>query len=99
MRKHKHTTTSKYHLCCSNGKVQLPLLKEPPSLLQHLLFDQNYDDSKHFQHNIRLYNIMFAFTSPEMKLDPHIYKSRGPQIIRFQGELCHRIESLLPIPK
>ena len=42
---------------------------------------------------------MFAFTSPEMKLDPHIYKSRGPQIIRFQGELCHRIESLLPIPK
>ena len=41
---------------------------------------------------------MFAFTSAGIKLDKSINQSRGPSIIRIQGQLCHRICSLLPMP-
>jgi hypothetical protein len=40
---------------------------------------------------------MFAFTSPVMQLDSHIKKGRGPPTIRIQGQICHRIGSMLPV--
>ena len=49
MDKHKHAENPKYKLCCGNGKVELPFLKYPPSLLSHFLFDQDSKDSKNFQ--------------------------------------------------
>jgi len=36
------------------GKVQLPLLKTPPKLLQELLFNNDSYDSKKFQQHIRM---------------------------------------------
>jgi hypothetical protein len=41
---------------------------------------------------------MFAFTSPGMKVDDRFNKGRGPPTIRIQGQPCHRIGSLLPLP-
>jgi len=98
MLKHRHGTNPKFRLCCGNGKVQLPLLQTPPSLLQYLLFDNHSIDSRKFQQNIRIYNMMFAFTSPGAKLDNSINDGRGPPTIRIQGQPYHRIESLLPMP-
>jgi hypothetical protein len=43
------TTTPHFQLCCNNGKVQLPLLREPPQILSQLLFDQNSVESKNFK--------------------------------------------------
>jgi len=34
MEKHKHQSNPKFQLCCGNGKVQLPLFKEPLTVLQ-----------------------------------------------------------------
>lgn len=96
--KQRNSHSPKYELCCGNGRVQLPLLCTPPPLLQHLLFDLDSADSKHFQRNIRLYNMMFAFTSPGAKLDRSINDGRGPPNIRIQGQPCHRIGSMLPMP-
>lgn len=47
-----------FNLCCMQGQVQLPLLKEPPSELKRLM---EGDDklSKHFQKNMRPYNMVF----------------------------------------
>ena len=42
---------------------------------------------------------MFAFTSAGIKLDKSINDSRGPPTIRIQGQPCHRIGSLLPMPE
>ena len=42
--------------------------------------------------------MMFAFTSSGIKLDKSINESRGPPTIRIQGQPCHRIGSLLPMP-
>ncbi|KAF1893116.1 hypothetical protein Lal_00015547 [Lupinus albus] len=99
-RKHKHRNTSmpKYELCCGDGKVQIPLLKTPPPILQHLLFDMHSTNSVNYQNNIRLYNMMFAFTSAGAKFDRSINNGRGPPTIRIQGQPCHRIGSMLPMP-
>lgn len=94
--KYRHAAMPKYHLCCGNGKIGLPLLRQPPTYLHHLLFDNDSADSKNFQQNIRLYNMMFSFTSPGAKLDHSINNGRGPPCIRIQGQTCHRIGSLLP---
>jgi hypothetical protein len=96
--KGKDTTNPKFQMCCNNGKVQLPLLKQPPEVLRQLLFDQTSVESKKFQQNTRIYNSMFSFTSPGMKIDNTFNKGRGPPTIRIQGQTCHRMGSLLPLP-
>lgn len=92
----RHSPFPKFSLCCGKGKIQLPFLKEPPTLLQHLLLAKNAADAKNFQQHIRMYNMMFAFTSPGAKLDRSLNNGRGPPTIRIQGQSCHRIGSLLP---
>jgi hypothetical protein len=92
----KETTSPKFQMCCGHGKVQLPLLKQPPQILGKLLFDTKSKESKLFQQNIRMYNSMFAFTSPGMKFDKNFKGTRGPPVLRLQGQPCHRIGSMLP---
>ncbi|XP_058722666.1 uncharacterized protein LOC131594520 [Vicia villosa] len=96
MHKSSHAANPKFMLCCGNGKVELPLLEEPPEILAKLLFDHDNLDSRKFQQQIRVYNMMFAFTSPGAKLDNRFNNGRGPPTLRVQGKTCHRIGSLLP---
>jgi hypothetical protein len=98
MDKFRHSANPKFTMCCGKGKVQLPLLKQPPKVLQDLLFQNDSTESKKFQQKIRMYNMMFAFTSPGAKLDNRFNNGRGPPNIRLQGQSCHRIGSLLPVP-
>jgi hypothetical protein len=62
-------TVPKFQLCCGSGKVQLPLLEQPPQYLHHLLHDHQSRDIKNYQANTRTYNAMFSFTSPDMNMD------------------------------
>jgi len=96
--KHKNSSNPRFNLCCGDGKVELPLPQNSPNHLQQLLFDHNVADSKNYRQHIRTYNMMFAFTSARIKLDKSINDSRGPSTIRIQGQPCHRIGSLLPMP-
>ncbi|GAU50219.1 hypothetical protein TSUD_408980 [Trifolium subterraneum] len=92
----RHTTIPEFQLCCHGGKSELPLLQEPPQLLQHLLFNRFSSDSKNYQAHTRIYNSMFAFTSPGMQLNDQHLRGKGPPTLRIQGQVCHRIGSLLP---
>ena len=38
--KHAHSANPKFHLCCGNGKVQLPLLKDPPIVYRSYYLNQ-----------------------------------------------------------
>lgn len=97
MHKYRHKPNPKFHLWGGDGKVQLLFLKTPPHVLQHLLFDNKFDDNKNFQQHIQTYNMMFAFTSPRVKLDRLINNGRGPLNVHIQGQACHQIGSLLPM--
>ncbi|XP_012853624.1 PREDICTED: uncharacterized protein LOC105973150 [Erythranthe guttata] len=50
--RHYETESPKFSLCCMNGKVQLPKLKDPPTILSSLLFSRDRR-SRNFQDNIR----------------------------------------------
>jgi len=41
---------------------------------------------------------MFAFTFVGIMLDKSINQSRWPPTVRIQGQPCHQIGSLLPMP-
>ena len=43
--------------------------------------------------------MMFAFTSAGIKFKKSINHSRGPPTIRIQGQPCHIIGSMLPMPR
>ncbi|XP_058783209.1 uncharacterized protein LOC131657875 [Vicia villosa] len=94
--KSRHTTVPKFPKCCRSGKVVLPLLTNPPPLLQHLLHSGTSSESKNYQSNLRIYNAMFSFTSPEMKFDKTVADGRGPPTLRLHGQTCHRIGTLIP---
>ena len=96
--KDKQTKNPRFALCCGDGKIQLPLLQHAPQPLRQLLFDTNGSQAKNFQQNIRSYNLMFAFTSPSVKVDITYNTGRGPSTFRIHDQRNHLIGSLLPMP-
>ncbi|RZB91694.1 hypothetical protein D0Y65_023895, partial [Glycine soja] len=96
--KDKQTRNLMFTLCCGDGKIQLPILHDAPQPLRQLLFDTRDSQAKKFQQNIRLYNLMFAFTSPGVKVDTSYNTGRGPPTLRIHGQSHHLIGSLLPMP-
>lgn len=95
--KKRRPSQPKFSLCCMHGKVELPLLKDPPPTLSKLL-DNTDAKSRHFIENIRAFNMMFSFTSLGGKVDSSINQGRGPYVFRLHGQNYHRIGSLLPQP-
>ena len=85
-----------FGLCCQQGKVRLPPLKEPPAFLKKLLRKGNGRRSKNYLKNIRLYNSMFAFTSMGEKVDKEINNRSGPYVFKMNGQNYHRIGTLQP---
>ncbi|THH29066.1 hypothetical protein EUX98_g5120 [Antrodiella citrinella] len=85
----------RFGMCCNSGKVDLPLLPDPPQALKDLLDGRN-EQSKDFREQIRQYNAALAFTSLGVQIDRSVLDGHGPYVFRIHGELCHRIGSLLP---
>lgn len=82
-------------MCCSNGKVKLNPIVAPPEPLSSLM-SNNTTESKHFLNNIRKYNSSFQMTSfGATKIEND---RRYLPTFRIQGQIYHRIGSLLPMP-
>ncbi|WOG82414.1 hypothetical protein DCAR_0101578 [Daucus carota subsp. sativus] len=80
-----------------HAKVKLPLLKDPPLYLKTLL--QNKDSKgRHFVKHIRMFNMMFSFTSMGGKVDFSINRGGAPWVFRLYGQNYHRIGTLCPQP-
>ncbi|XP_012828012.1 PREDICTED: uncharacterized protein LOC105949272 [Erythranthe guttata] len=54
------------------------------------------EQSKHFQDNIRSYNMMFAFTSLGGKVQTSINTGAGPYTFLLKGQNYHLLGSMLP---
>ncbi|XP_071698893.1 uncharacterized protein [Rutidosis leptorrhynchoides] len=93
--KPKKTSSPVFSMCCQNGKVLLPKLKDPPPLLKRLL-DYTDPATFKFREQIRIYNNMFSFTSFGARIDHSFNRGRGPYTFRISGQTYHRIGSLLP---
>ena len=83
-------------ICCCKGKVVLAPMTPLPTEL-HQLFIRRDVFAQDFRKNIRAYNSAFAFTSLGVKLDHNLASSRdGVYTFCIQGEMYHRIGSILP---
>ncbi|UYV76675.1 hypothetical protein LAZ67_14001698 [Cordylochernes scorpioides] len=80
-------------MCCSNGKVRLPLIDLPPEPLRSLLSGEN-SDSVNFLRNIRKYNSCFQM--PSFGAENQTHSVTFPTTFSIQGQVYHRIGSLMP---
>lgn len=94
-RKKKSKKDPLFSLCCGQGQVELPLLKDSPLIIKKLLLG-NDDMSKYYQENIRSINMLFAFTSLGGKVDRSMPKGHGPQPFQLHGENMHLMGSMKP---
>ena len=92
----KHCKARKFQtetpgMCCSGGKVKLPLIQTPPEPLLSLM-DGKSTRSKTFLKYIRPYNSVFEMTSfgSENLIKGH------QTTFKVQGQIYHRIGSLFP---
>ena len=95
--KSKTPTKSKFSLSYSEGRVELPLLKEPPPFLGSLLNINSDQRSINLQLQIRIYNSLFVFTSLGGNVDRSVNNGSSPYEFRVNGQTHHRIGSLLPV--
>ncbi|XP_065835787.1 uncharacterized protein [Oscarella lobularis] len=79
-------------MCCAKGKVDVPLLGNPPEPLRALL-TENTSLAKEFRENIRKYNSCFVMTS----FQAHTLVEPGfMPTFKVQGQIYHNIGPLTP---
>ena len=83
-------------MCCSNGKVNLPPLAEPPEPLLTYVAGATRE-SKHFLEHIRKYNSCFQMTS--FGATNIVRYGNFMPTFKVQGQVYHQIGSLLPVPE
>ncbi|KAF8084736.1 hypothetical protein N665_0704s0001 [Sinapis alba] len=74
--KRKNSCNPSFTLCCGQDQVQLPILKDQPTALKRLM-EEDDAQSKHFQRNMRPYNMVFSFTSLGGKVERCNYHLMG----------------------
>ena len=87
--------TATFSLCCSDGNVKIPPIKDPPQLLQTLLTGKTHRD-RNFCQNIRAYNSSLAFAALGLIGQEYQFRTAGPYCYCINGQLYHTISQLQP---
>ena len=83
-----------FNFCCTNGKVSVSAIPDPPTAVLDL-FTANTAQGKEFRKHSRSYNISVAYSSAQVH---QVQPSSGISYFTIQGEIVHRIPSgLLPV--
>ncbi|XP_056855451.1 uncharacterized protein LOC108858001, partial [Raphanus sativus] len=84
-----------FSICCGQGQVTLPMLRESPLVIKKLLYGKDAK-SRYYQNNLRSLNMLFSFTSLGGKVDRSIPNGVGPKTFTMQGENYHLMGSMKP---
>uniref|UniRef100_A0A0D3D3Z8 Helitron helicase-like domain-containing protein n=1 Tax=Brassica oleracea var. oleracea TaxID=109376 RepID=A0A0D3D3Z8_BRAOL len=76
-----------FSLCCGQGQVKLPTLRESPLAIKQLLYGKD-EKSRYYQKNLRALNMLFSFTSLSGKVDRSI--PNGLYIVDIDTEVDDR---------
>jgi hypothetical protein len=82
-----------FSLCCQQGKVRLPDLRDTPAALKDL-FSINNAFGRNFLEHIHRYNSGLAFAS--MCANVVVPENRGPFCYKLHEQVYHRVGGLLP---
>ncbi|RID62520.1 hypothetical protein BRARA_E01587 [Brassica rapa] len=80
-----------FTICCKQGRIKLPIIRDPPIELENLLNEPS------FRSNIRVFNSLLSMCSMGAEIDYSIVNSGGPFCFKVHGENYHSIGSLLPV--
>ena len=80
-----------FTICCKQGRIKLPIIRDPPIELENLLNEPS------FRSNIRVFNSLLSMCSMGAEIDYSIINSGGPFCFKVHGENYHSIGSLLPV--
>ena len=95
MFKGEQSKKAKFTLCCSDGAVRIPPVKEPPQILKQLLTG-NTNRDKDFRQSVRAYNSSLAFASMCLTGMEFTFKTKGPYCYRINGQVYHAISQIEP---
>jgi hypothetical protein len=85
-----------FGICCTSGKIKLPLLDPLPVEIQNLLSGQDHI-AKQFREHIRKYNNALAMTLLGCNIDDSVNcNGAGPYVFKVHGKLIHKAGSLSP---
>ncbi|KAI9010866.1 hypothetical protein CLU79DRAFT_710185, partial [Phycomyces nitens] len=87
----------RFGLCCSNGKITLPLPIAPPQELLDFVtnHDARNEQCVNFHTNIRAFNNAFAFVSIKANVDENLASGRnGISTFRVNGTMYHNVGAL-----
>ena len=87
----------RFAICCTQGKIHLPLPRAPPEQLRNLLTSHHESDTDaaDFHRNIRAYNNLFTFASISANWDHDLAtRTRGTSTFRINGTMYHCLGSL-----
>ncbi|KAG2216561.1 hypothetical protein INT45_013570 [Circinella minor] len=87
----------RFGICCTQGKIRLPLPRAPPTPLRELLtnHDESNENASDFHTHIRAYNTLFAFASIRANWDRDLANRRnGVSTFRINGTMYHCLGSL-----
>ena len=105
------TTLPKFGMCCNRGKISWPTISDPPEPLRSLLDGTTRSSGiyihcqkrrtemqkpKNFAKISGIITTLLLSLLLVLKVDSSVYSTNGVFTFRIQGELCHRISSLLP---
>ncbi|CAG8833118.1 27129_t:CDS:1, partial [Gigaspora margarita] len=79
-----------FSTCYTKGKVQLPAIASPSTILHALLVEEN-EQAHAFQKKICMYNSALAFTSIGTKIDKRVIDQQEVYNFHIHGELYHHI--------
>lgn len=85
-------TEAKFGICC--GQIKFPPFRPPPPSICSLLCGVT-PEAKSFRQHIRMYNSALAFSSIGASINETI-SGKGVYSFNIQGQLHHRMDSLLP---
>ena len=80
-------------MCCTEGRVHLPLLDAAPEPLRGLLL-RTSTNAKRFRQHLRQYNSALTLCSMWVKVDDTL--TRGESQFRISDAVYHRLGSPLP---
>ena len=83
--------------CCINGKIRLPPLEAPPQEFLNYMTGET-PESKHFLQNLKAYNACFQMTSFGVT-SINTNRHEIDYVFSIQGQIYHKMGSLLPLPK
>lgn len=94
--KHYRASNPRFTLCCKEGTIRLPLLRDSPALLEELMDYEGGPRSENFRANIRQANCLYNFTSFGANIDRSVTDRPGLYCFRIFGETYHTMGSLVP---